>query len=322
MAIFGKRKEEEFESEDEFEEQPRKISRLRFKNRKTKNEPIKLWGKKERLSILLVLMATLLISGFLALSARNFKLAKLPRLSLINIDNLNPFKKQIIVVENMGSSVSIEKIENTKRLFREATNEYSGVYAFYIYDLEGNYSYGLNSKEVMQAASLIKLPVMYLALKNDIDESLIEAMGKKSDNFAFNKSVNMLGKEEINKTIINLGMVNTSLEKNLTTPEEVGYFFKKLYKGELLDSNKSKKLIDYMTDTIFEKWLRLGIPDSIVLSHKYGREVHVVNDAGIVFFNKPFVVVIMTDGVIEKEADELFPKLARLLYTEHTENSE
>ena len=33
--------------------------------------------------------------------------------------------------------------------------------------------------------------------------------------------------------------------------------------------------------------------------------------------DKPFVMVIMTDGVIEREADELFPKLAKLLYTEH-----
>ena len=78
-----------------------------------------------------------------------------------------------------------------------------------------------------------------------------------------------------------------------------------------------------MTDTNFENWIRPGIPEDITFVHKYGREAHVVNDAGIVMSDKPFVMVIMTDGVIEREADDLIPKLAKLLYDEHTndENS-
>ena len=34
--------------------------------------------------------------------------------------------------------------------------------------------------------------------------------------------------------------------------------------------------------------------------------------------DKPFVIVIMTDGIIESEATELFTQLSQLLYTEHT----
>lgn len=315
MGIFGKRKEEQ---EDELlEESPRKIRDLKSENKRTRKEPVKPWGSKERLFILVILCVTVLSSGFLSLSARNFKLPKLPKLSITNFSKLNPFKEQIIVVGNKGSKISQAKIENTKRLFKEATNEYSGIYAFYIYDLNGDYYYGDNYQETMQAASLIKLPIMYLALKSGEDESLVEAMGKKSDNNAFNKMVGVLGKEKINKTILDLGMPNTSLEKNLTTPEEVGLFFKKLYKNEILDKEKSDKLIEFMTDTIFESWLRLGIPSDIPLTHKYGRESGTVNDAGIILSSKPFVIVIMTDGVIEKEADELFPKLSKLLYNEH-----
>jgi beta-lactamase class A len=329
MGFFGNKKiDEDFDNDlENSEEEPRQIKRqfkdLNPENKKSRKEPIKPWGAKERIVVLVVLVLTVLTSGILALSARNFKLPKLPRLEIPKISNLNPFQEQVIVVGNKGSKVSQEKIEKTKKLFKEATDDHSGIYAFYIYDIKGDYFYGLNYKEKMQAASLIKLPVMYMAIKEDKNKDLVEAMGKRSDNSAFIKMVEILGKENVNKTISDLGMPNTSLSENTTTPEEIGQFFKKLYNNELLDSVKTKELEHDMTDTIFENWLRPGIPSNIILVHKYGREIHCVNDAGIIMSDKPFVMVIMTDGVIEREADDLIPKLAKLLYDEHTrdENS-
>lgn len=253
----------------------------------------------------------------MALSARNFKLPSLPQLKFPEISELNPFREQVIVVGDKGSKISQEKIDNTKKLFKEATNDYSGLYSFYIYDIKGDYYYGVGHKEIMQAASLIKLPVMYLAMKNGEDKNLVEAMGKRSDNGAFNRMVNILGKENVNRAISNLGMSHTSLSENQTTPEDVGIFFKKLFLNDILNKEDSKLLQNYMTDTIFEKWLRAGIPEEIKVVHKYGREARSVSDAGIIIADKPFVLVIMTDGVIESEADELFPKLTKLLYDNH-----
>ncbi|MEK7168494.1 MAG: serine hydrolase [Patescibacteria group bacterium] len=320
MGLFNRKREEDIDDEDELElETPkRKIRDLNPENRRSRKEPIKPWGAKERIIVLSVLLVTVLTSGILTLTARNFKLPKLPQLKLPSISDLNPFKEQVIVVGNKDSKISQEKIENTKKLFKEATNDYSGLYAFYIYDINGDYYYGYNHQETMQAASLIKLPVMYLAMKNGEDKVLVEAMGKRSENSAFNKMVNILGKENINRAILDLGMNHTSLSENETTPEEIGIFFKKLYLNEILNNEDSKLLQNYMTDTIFENWLRAGIPSDIKVIHKYGRELHSVSDAGIVMGDKPFVLVIMTDGVIEREADELFPKLTKLLYDEHT----
>ncbi len=325
MGLFNRKKDEDIEDELEIDEdEPRRIRRkfkdLNPENKKKRVEPVKPWGAKERLFVLIVLILTVASSGFLALSARNFKLPQLPALKINSLKDLNPFKEQVIIVGNKGTKISQEKIENTKKLFKETTDKYSGIYAFYIYDLNGDYYYGYNHQEVMQAASLIKLPVMYMAMKNDKDKSLVEAMGKRSDNGAYNKMVGILGKENVNRTISDLGMPNTSIDKNLTTPEEIGIFFKKLYKNELLTVEKTKELEDFMTDTNFEDWLRPGIPSDLKLVHKYGREVHVINDAGIVLGDKPFVIVIMTDGIIESEATELFTQLSQLLYNEHTDN--
>ena len=317
MGLFNRKRDEDFD-EEEFEEPPRKFRDLNPENRKSRKEPIKPWGKKERLIVLFILLLTVITSGVLALTARNFKLPQLPAFKLSTISEMNPFKEQTIVVGNKGNKVTQEKIEKIKKLFKEATSDYSGIYAFYIYDIKGDYYFGLNHQEVMQAASLIKLPVMYLAMKENKDKQLVEAMGKRSDNGAFVKMLDILGRENVNNTISSLGMPNTSVLKNTTTPEEIGMFFKKLYKNELLNEKDTKELEGYMTNTIFENWLRPGIPENIVVVHKYGRESSSVSDAGIIMSDRPFVMVIMTDGVIEREADELFPKLAKLLYDEHT----
>lgn len=330
MGLFNPKRDEDFEDELDVSDDPRKVRRqfkdLNPENRKSRKEPLKPWGVKERLTILIVLLLTVLTSAVLALSARNFKLPQFPAFKLSTLSNLNPFKEQTIVIGNKGSRVSQEKIEKTKKEFKDATNDYSGIYAFYIYDINGDYYYGLNHQEVMQAASLIKLPIMYTAYKEfengtlarEGNTDLLEAMGKRSDNGAFIKMVNILGKENINRNISELGMSKTSLSENKTTPEEVGIFFKKLYKNELMNKEDTKELEGFMTNTIFEQWLRPGIPENITFVHKYGRELHSVSDAGIVMSDKPFVMVIMTDGVIEREADELIPKLSKLLYDNHT----
>ena len=81
------------------------------------------------------------------------------------------------------------------------------------------------------------------------------------------------------------------------------YYFRK-HKDEILG---------FLTDTVYESWISEGITDADV-AHKFGREVHVVNDAGIVLADESFVLVILTKGVVEREADEVFPELAKLVY--------
>ena len=112
-------------------------------------------------------------------------------------------------------------------------------------------------------------------------------------------------------------MTKTSLEKNQTTPSDIGLYFKKLYEGELVSEESKNEILTFLTNTIFEDWLVKGIPE-VRVAHKYGREQGVVNDAGIVFAQQPFVLVIMTDGVKLSEADLIFPELAHLVYQAET----
>jgi beta-lactamase class A len=109
-------------------------------------------------------------------------------------------------------------------------------------------------------------------------------------------------------------MTETSDEENETTAKDIGIFFEKLWKGNLISEENKNEMIKFLTNTDFEDHIASGLPSDISLSHKYGREVHVVNDAGIVLTDNPFVVVIMSKGVVEKEADEVFPTLSKLVF--------
>ena len=313
MALFRKR-EEEF---DEGRFSKRKFRDLKPENRRDRKEPQKPWGKKERIIVFSILLLTVLTSFILDLYSRNFKLPGFLRLKFVK-PGFEIFKGETIIIGNRQEDQAVMKDKIIKE-FEEKTNKLSGVYALYVINLDSNYSFGVNENEIMQAASLIKLPVMALVYKENLEEKyggLVEAMGKRSDNTAFNTLVKYFGEEKVQSYTASLGMDKTSLAKNKTTAKDVGIFFQKLYKGQILPETDKNKIVDSLTDTIYEKWIVAGIPEDVRVVHKYGREIHVINDAGIIFANKPFVLVLMSDGIVEMEADKILPELAGIVHQE------
>jgi beta-lactamase class A len=327
MSIFDKKKRDEDYDEEEFDEyedvpKKKKFKDLKPENKKKRKEPVKPWGKKERLLILVVFLVTIFVSGVLSLSARNFKLPGLPRISLPSFN----WGGETIVIE--GNKEGREKANKVLSFFEETTKKLSGLYALYVIRLSDGTDYGVNENETMQAASLIKLPIMTFVFKKgeegeiDLDEvptggkstyrELLIAMGKRSDNSAQVLLVKTFGEAAVEEYIDEIGMENTSLAENETTPYDIGVFFGKLWKEELISKESRDEILDNMTDTIYEDWIARDI--SVRVAHKYGREVHVVNDAGIIFSEKPFVLVLMSDGAVESEADEALPTLAKRIY--------
>lgn len=332
MAIL-KRKQEPPESE------PRESRKQLKKKREPRQKGGQAWGKKERYWVFFILLGTILVSGILAFSARSWKLPGLPRISLPSFDSGK------IIIEKEASD---ERAKNVTFSFKEKTKELSGVYGFYVFRLTEGSSYGVSEKEKFQAASLIKLPVILAFYMEDekgtIDletkyklkeedkvsgagslfseptgtiltyRDLVRYMGKQSDNTAYHIALDILGEEKVKSVISEIGMTNTSLESNETTPYDIGLLFRKLWQGDIVSRKNRDEILGFLTDTIYEEWLVAGIPSRVKVAHKYGREVHVVNDAGIVHADKRFVLVLMSKGVVEREADEVFPELAKIVY--------
>jgi beta-lactamase class A len=315
------------------------------KNRKKKKEPPKPWGKLERFLVLFFLLSTTLSSAALAFSARKGKIPGLPHLKMPDLS----MQQTYVIEANPTKDQDFKAIEDE---FIKATNHLSGIYGFYVIRLYDNVAYGVNENRIFQAASLIKLPViatLYMDFDNQklnpnttysLKESdkiggagslyykdtgtkvtyqeLATLMANQSDNTAFHIARNILGDDQINNTIRIFGMTNTDLENNKTTPKDIGIFFKNLYRDTLVSDKYRTQFISDLTHTSFEDHLPAGVPQDIKVAHKYGREVHVVADGGIVFTQEPYIVVIMSDGVVEQEADAAFPVLSELIYEYET----
>jgi len=354
MALLKKSKEQDEELEElEEENEPLKKkptkktpSRSRQKTKKAKPKP---WGKKERFIVLFLFIITAGGSAVLGLSAREWKLPGLPRI-VFKLPRIPFLTSETVVLE--GEDISEEFRQKEQIIVEEfniLTNDASGIYGLYVIDLNSGYSFAVNESEEFEAASLIKLPLMaamYMeeesgninlskkyVLKNadkiggsgslyskpegyEITyENLVRAMGKESDNTAFNVVKKLLGEEKIQLAMNRIGMNGTSVATNMTSLRDIAFFFEGLWNGNFVNDNDKEILMDNMTDTLYESWITEGVPDGVRVVHKYGREVHVVNDAGIVFAdNSPYVIVVMTKGVIEREADKLIPLISEAVY--------
>jgi beta-lactamase class A len=185
-----------------------------------------------------------------------------------------------------------------------------------------------DSDKVAGSGSLYGKPEGYELTYRDI----LSYMGKESDNTAANIAKNLLGEEKVVQAINTVGMGNTVVigEDQKTTPNDIGLFFQKLWEGDVVSKKHrdemleyvSKKhrdeMLEYLTDTIYEEWLAAGIPSSTDVAHKYGREIHVVNDAGIIFTDEPFILILLSKGVVEREADQVFPELSKDIYNQES----
>lgn len=104
MAIFGKKKNEEEEKDPEEIKREKRADRkltkkfkdLNPKNKKKRKEPPKPWGRKERIIVLAILIATILISGYLAKSSRASSGATVLK---IDFGSFNLFGEKTIIIK-------------------------------------------------------------------------------------------------------------------------------------------------------------------------------------------------------------------------------
>lgn len=345
MGIFSRnKKEEEIEEVEEIKKKKPRKAAPRGKANKKEIEERKPWSKHDRYFVLIILLGTIIISGILAMYARSWKLPNVPRVTFPE----GAFEETFVLEKQVSDNQQTEIINK----FKQETNNLSGVYGFKIINLVNGESYGYLNSEEFQAASLIKLPLITLVLEESEEKKLnlesihtlkaedkiggsgslqysdegeiysllelVELMGKQSDNTAFNILVNKIGEDNFQNYISEIGMRNTFYDTNLTTIDDIALFFKKLYENRLVNEESKTQVFEFLRDTQYEEHLPAGLPEGVETFHKFGRELHVVNDGGIVFGEEDFVMVILTKGVVEKEADEVFSNLVQLLYSNET----
>lgn len=360
MNFFGRNKEEELEEVELQEEQERKLNienrKLKKKlrdldpeNKGKRQEPIKPWGKKERLIVGLFFTITTLIATFLFLSSHEYKFPGLPQITLKGINLKNPFSEKVIELGQKSiSSANDDRAINAINEFKRATRPLSGSYGFIVIRLTDGGMYGTEIEKTFQGASLIKLPVMVLAYQlhergefnlDDIytlkdgdkvkgagilsfeDEGktysyreLIEFMGKHSDRTAYKVLKDVITPEKVNLFLAENGMSATNIETGDTTPGEMAHLLDEIFNTRIISESAKSEIMQYLTNTDFESWIPVGVPQDVRVAHKVGIDSGVLTDAAIVESQNPYILVLMGQGINREETDLFYPEFSKYVY--------
>ncbi len=147
-----------------------------------------------------------------------------------------------------------------------------------------------------------------------------------SDNTATNILIDLVGMENVNKTLEKLGFKNTKLqrkmirpdasargEENLSTPFEAMKFMEMLYKGEIINKEISNQALEILKKEK-EGNLRKYLPANVQIANKPGGIEGVTCEWGIVLLPRhPYVVVVMSNYNLTS-AGETIAQISKVVY--------
>lgn len=244
------------------------------------------------------------------------------------------------------SEIDTEKIQAIEKEVLSILGENKDYYGVYYYDINSGGEYCLNEDKLFLAASTIKVPVsMMIADKiynNEISENdeityfesyyesgagdlqdyviegdkiavseLIEKMIVDSDNIACNMLRSIAGSR--NEYYMDITGQGTDENENTVTVKQQFLMLKHLYENE--DNNRYyNKIVNYMKNTTVHNRLDKYIPQEIV-AHKIGDYLEAVNDIGIIYTDKPYILCVLSNGdSLDNEAENI-AKISESIYS-------
>ncbi len=227
-----------------------------------------------------------------------------------------------------------------------------GNYGIYFKDLDSGEELGFNERATLPPASTIKLPVvLYLyeqvaagkldwnervSYNSDTDyqggagdlqyvardgdsyslRCLATTSITLSDNVAHNMLVRHLGYDEVMAFIKELGPDTTRpFGSASTTAKDMGSFVEEAYRFAELNPELGCRLLNDLAHTVYHVGLPGKLPPGLVVSHKEGSITGVATDAGIVFSQRPYILVVLSQGIDDEDAGfENIAKISQLFY--------
>jgi len=193
-----------------------------------------------------------------------------------------------------------------------------------------------HANEVFPSASVLKLAILIELERQiaygDLDrddrlDRLAEAMIVRSDNDAANQLMDMMGIDNINQTLQELGLEHTVLRNhfgtqpngdgyNQTTPAEMAQILRRMARGKLISKAASDRMLDLLGRVRDSSRLPRLLPDDARVAHKSGWYDSVVNDVGIVRApGGTYVLAVFTADIADSDtADRLIAQISRSVY--------
>ncbi|WP_245751371.1 serine hydrolase [Parafilimonas terrae] len=156
-----------------------------------------------------------------------------------------------------------------------------------------------------------------------------------SSNFATNLIIDLVGAENANETMREMGAKDIQVlrgveddkayEKgmnNTTTAYDLMLIFSKIANGEIVSKPACDSMIDILSNQHFNSVIPAKLPKDVKVAHKTGSIISVQHDSGIVFLpdGKKYVLVLLSkDWTDEKDAIGLMADISKTIY-DHVEN--
>jgi beta-lactamase class A len=213
----------------------------------------------------------------------------------------------------------------------------------------------VNGDAVLPAASLFKLPVLIEVIKQyrsrqfSLDDlvqirqdqwtdgsgvlqarvgerftvrELMRLMIAESDNIAALALMDLVGVENVNRTMQSIGLEWTKVQDrranrllHVTTARDMGMLLEVLATGQLVDRETSEEAIRLLELKQGQNWLDDRLPWFPRIAHKWGELPSVRHDAGILFTPRStFVVVVMTQGADVASSSDVISSVARAAF--------
>jgi len=157
---------------------------------------------------------------------------------------------------------------------------------------------------------------------------LAELMITVSSNLATNLLIEKLGVDNIRAGVHSLGADGMSVLRgvedskafqkgmnNTTTARGLAVLMTAIAEGKAVDSESSKEMVAILERQEFKDAIPAGLPKGIPIAHKTGDITKINHDAAIVYAERPFVLVLLVRGLVEKkDSAALMAAIARDLY--------
>jgi beta-lactamase class A len=110
------------------------------------------------------------------------------------------------------------------------------------------------------------------------------------------------------------GTVPTYIQINVKT---LSNMFVALYNASYDNIDNSKKILEYLSESVFDEQIVAGVPKNVIVSHKIGvnGEDFTYSDCGIVYApNRPYILCVGSSGVPKVVADEFIKTVSKMVY--------
>jgi beta-lactamase class A len=251
--------------------------------------------------------------------------------------------------------------EKTDARLRDIVGKTRGVMGFSALDLSTGESFGINDDVVFPQASAIKVAILMEVYKQagegkfklsdtrrirredktggsgilaELGDGTVEMslhdlcvlMVVLSDNTATNMLIDLVGKQNVNRTLASLGLKETKLqrrmmdtaaaqrgEENFSTPAEAAHVMEILFKGEFLDRKSCEEILAILKKGKATN-VKSGLPEDVVVASKPGGIPGVTTEWAIVYLKeRPYVLTVMEKNG-KGEAAGAFKEISKTLY--------